>query len=306
MKVTLSWLKEFVDINCSVQELAHSLTMSGLEVESLDEIARPFQGVLIGKILSCKPHPEAEKLQICQVDAGRGEAFTVVCGAPNAEPGMLAPLAIPSASLSDGRVVEQRKIRGVVSDGMLCSEAELGLTGRDEGLMELDENAQPGQDLTAWLGAPDYVIDVFITPNRPDCLSVMGLAREIAAATKAELRIPTPVVRSTTPPAKLPIGIELAAPELCPRYSGRFVQSIKIQPSPFWLAYRLHHAGMRSINLIVDITNYVMLECGQPLHAFDAVQLEEKQIVIRAPRAGELFTPLDGKEDTLEAGTCMI
>ena len=183
MKVTLSWLKEFVDTALPVQEIANALTMAGLEVESVEKIARPFSGIVIGKILSCERHPQADKLQICHVDAGRGEPLMVVCGAPNAADGMLAPLALPGAILGPDMTVELREIRGVKSSGMLCSEAELGLTERGEGLMVLDEAAEPGQDFSAWMGEDDYIIDVFITPNRPDCLSVIGLAREIAAVT---------------------------------------------------------------------------------------------------------------------------
>jgi phenylalanyl-tRNA synthetase beta chain len=306
VKVTLSWLKQFVDISISVQELGHTLTMSGLEVESIEEVARPFSGIVVGKIVSCDPHPKADKLQFCRVDAGRGEALTVVCGAPNARAGLLAPLALPGARLGDEMTVEAREIRGVASSGMLCSEAELGLTERSEGLMILDERAQPGQELSDWLGEPDFVIDIFITPNRPDCLSVIGLAREIAAATRTTMRIPTVV---TTPIAQGPasrIAVEITAPPLCPRYSGLYFENIRIQPSPFWMAYRLHHAGMRSINNIVDITNYVMLESGQPLHAFDATQIEGRRIVVRAAEAGESFTTLDGKVHTLKANTCLI
>ena len=306
MKVTLSWLKEYVDISLSVQELAHTLTMSGLEVESIEEVARPFSGIVVGRILECASHPGADKLQICRVDAGRGETLSVVCGAPNARAGLLVPLALPGARLGEGMTVELREIRGIASSGMLCSEAELGLTGRGEGLMLLDENARPGQDLAEWLGETDYVIDVFITPNRPDCLSVIGLAREIAAATRAPLRIPAARIDAAADGAAPKIAVTIKTPALCPRYSGRYLETVHIAPSPFWLAYRLHHAGMRAINNIVDITNYSMLENGHPLHAFDAARIEGQQIIVRGAIAGEHFTTLDGKEHLLEADTCLI
>ncbi|HOT97189.1 MAG TPA: phenylalanine--tRNA ligase subunit beta [bacterium] len=306
MKVTLSWLKEFVDISLSMQELSHTLTMTGLEVESVEEIARPFSGVVASRIIRCAPHPQADKLQICRVDAGRGEELDVVCGAPNARAGLLVPLALPGAVLDQTLKVSARKIRGVSSSGMLCSEAELGLTDRAEGLMLLDGSAQPGQDLLQWLGEPDYLLDIFITPNRPDCLSVIGLAREIAAATRRPLRLPKLVSRTVDQamPPRIPVTIE--APELCPRYSGLYFETIRLQPAPFWMAYRLHHAGVRSINCVVDITNYVMLEYGQPLHAFDAAYLSGQRLVVRAAAAGEAFTTLDGKNHTIEAGTCLI
>ena len=306
MKVTLSWLKEYVDISLSIQELAHTLTMSGLEVESVDEVARPFKGIVVGRILSCEPHPRADKLQICVVNSGGGEPLRIVCGAPNARAGMLAPLALPGARLGDDLTVEEREIRGIASSGMLCSEAELGLTERSEGLMLLDECAKPGQDLNEWLGETDYVIDVFITPNRPDCLSVIGLAREIASATRVPLRVPAAPIKVAAAGEKPKISVSIATPGLCPRYSGRSLENIRIAPSPFWMAYRLHHAGMRAINNIVDITNYSMLENGHPLHAFDAARIEGGLILVRGAQAGERFTTLDGKEHKLEADTCLI
>lgn len=305
MKVTLSWLKEYVDITLSIQELAHTLTMSGLEVESVEEVARPFSGIVVSRILSCEPHPRADKLQVCQVDAGRGEPQRVVCGAPNARAGMLAPLALPGARLGE-LTVELREIRGLLSSGMLCSEVELGLTERGEGVMVLDECAKPGQDLNEWLGGTDYVIDIFITPNRPDCLSVIGLAREIAAATRVPLHIPAASIKTSAAGEAHGISVAIATPDLCPRYSGRALENIRIAPSPFWMAYRLHHAGMRAINNIVDITNYSMLENGHPLHAFDASRIEGRRILVRRAQAGERFTTLDGKEHQLEADTCLI
>lgn len=306
MKVTLSWLKEFVDIPLSAEELAHTLTMTGLEVESIEAIERPFSGVVVGRIVRCQPHPQADKLQVCQVDAGRGEEYTVVCGAPNARAGLLAPLALPGATLGSALSVAERAIRGVASSGMLCSEAELGLTERGEGLMLLDDSARPGQELADWLGEPDFLLDIFITPNRPDCLSVLGIAREIAAATRQPLRLPSLHAPTTEAAASSRIAVAIEAPDLCPRYSGLYFSSIQPQPSPFWMAYRLHHAGVRSINSVVDVTNYVMLEYGQPLHAFDAAFLAGECIVVRAAAAGESFTTLDGKSHTLAEGTCLI
>jgi len=306
VKVTLSWLKEFVDISLSIEELAHTLTMSGLEVESVEEIARPFSSIVVGRITHCAPHPNAGKLQLCRVDAGRGEELQIVCGAPNARPGLLVPLALPGATLGESLQVSEREIRGIASSGMLCSEAELGLTERSEGLMILDDSARPGEDFRQWLGATDYVIDVFITPNRPDCLSVIGLAREIAAATSQPLRRPAPVLHTADRTTPSRIAVTIAAADLCPRYSGLYFEQVRIQSSPFWMAYRLHHAGVRAINNVVDITNYVMLECGQPLHAFDAAAVAGQRIIVRAAAAGESFTTLDGKSHALDDGTCLI
>lgn len=304
MKVTLSWLKEFVDVQLSAAEIAHSLTMAGLEVESVAAIDRPFSGVVVGRILSCEPHPKADKLKLCRVDAGRGEALEVVCGAPNAAAGMLAPLALPGARLGEALQVELREIRGILSHGMLCSEAELGLTDRSEGLMVLDESARPGQDLGEWLGAPDSLFDIFVTPNRPDCLSVIGLARELAAVSGAPFHVAPIQLPETIAPGN--VRVTIRNPELAPRYSGRSLDDLVPGASPFWMAYRLHHAGMRAINNIVDITNYVMLETGHPLHAFDARQIEGGEIIVRAASPGESFTTLDGKVHTLDAETCLI
>lgn len=304
MKVTLSWLKEFVDIQLSAAEIAHRLTMAGLEVESVAAIDRSFSGVVVGRILSCEPHPRADKLRICRVDTGRGEALEVVCGAPNATAGMLAPLALPGARLGDSLQVELREIRGILSHGMLCSEAELALTDRSEGLMVLDESASPGEDLGKWLGAPDYLFDIFVTPNRPDCLSVIGLARELAAVSGARFHVAPIQLPETTAPGN--VRVTIRNPELAPRYSGRSLDNLVPGTSPFWMAYRLHHAGMRAINNIVDITNYVMLETGHPLHAFDARQIEGDEIIVRAARPGEGFTTLDGKVHTLDGETCLI
>lgn len=306
MKVTLNWLKEFVDISYSPEELANALTMAGLEVESVEKIARPFSGVVIGHVLSCSKHPQADKLHICSVDSGASEPVIVVCGAPNAAAGITAPLALPGAELSQGLKVESREIRGVASSGMLCSEAELGLTERSEGLMILDSDAPIGADFSSYLGEDDYLFDVNITPNRPDCMSVIGLAREIAAISGKTLKKRAITLQGSPESLQDIIQVEIKDAKRCYRYSGRYLRHIHIQPSPFWMAYRLQNAGIRAINNVVDITNYVMLETGHPLHAFDYRHIAGKKIIVRTAASGESFTTLDSKSHTLDDETCLI
>lgn len=304
MRVLLSWLKNFVDISRSPSELAAAFTMAGLEVERLEEIPRDFSGVVAGRVLSCEPHPKADKLQVCRVDAG-GKPYTVVCGAANVKAGIMAPLAPPGALLM-GQKLEAREIRGVHSDGMLCSEAELGLTDRAEGLMILDPSVAAGTDLKGHLGETDYVFDIFITPNRPDCLSVLGLAREVSAFTGTTLKKRPASGPCSSIAAENPLRVEIQDTAHCYRYSGQMLKNIRLESSPFWLAYRLHHAGLRAINNVVDVTNYVMLEMGHPMHAFDRRQLEGDRIIVRAAEEGETFTTLDGKQRTLDAESCLI
>ncbi len=307
MKVTLNWLKEFVDISHTPDELAHALTMAGLEVESVEKIERPFNAVVIGEVISCSVHPQADQLQVCRVAMGASEPVTVVCGAPNVAVGIKAPLALPGAVLAQNFRVASREIRGVASHGMLCSEAELGLTERSEGLMLLaEEDARIGADFNAWLGEADYVLDVNISPNRPDCLSVIGLAREIAAVSGKKLRRKEIVLATIAGTITDRIRVVIEDAQHCSRYSGRYLQNIHIQPSPYWMAYRLHHSGIRAINNVVDITNYVLLETGHPLHAFDYRQIAGQKIIVRTAAADEPFTTLDGKRHLLDAQTCLI
>jgi len=287
------------------QQLADALTMAGLEVESWEPVERRFSQVVAAKVLSCSPLENAEGRWLCQVDAGAAPV-QVICAAPNVAQGMLAPLALLGATLADGSSVGIRHLHGIASAGMLCSEAELGLTERDEGLMVLPVDVQPGTDLKKVVGDQDFVFDVFITPNRPDCLSIIGLAREISAITGMPLRRPKTVLPRSKGPRRSGMKITIQSPEHCYRYSGRMLEHITIQSSPYWMASRLYACGMRAINNVVDVTNYVMLESGQPLHAFDYRMLEKHEIRVRAAQAGETFITLDGQERRLDEAMCLI
>jgi len=305
LKATLSWLQEFVDIIMPPQQLADALTMAGLEVESWEPVERRFSQVVAAKVLSCVPLANAEGRWLCQVDAGAAPV-QVICAAPNTAEGIVVPLAQPGATLADGTSVGIRHLHGFASAGMLCSEAELGLTERGEELMVLSADVRPGTDLKKVVGDQDYVFDVFITPNRPDCLSIIGLAREISAITGMRLRRPRAVLPKVKGPHRSGMKIKIQSPEHCYRYSGRMLEHIAIQPSPYWMASRLYACGMRAINNVVDVTNYVMLESGQPLHAFDHRMLEKHEIRVRAAQAGEPFVTLDGQERMLDESMCLI
>jgi len=306
LKVTLKWLKEFVDFSLTPDELAHALTMAGLEVEEFYTEQRNFSQIIVGKILSVEKHPNADKLSVCMVDAG-DKQFNVVCGAPNVFQGMLAPLALDGATVANGLKITSRQVRGVKSNGMLCSEADLDLSERSAGLMVLPDNAPVGKKMEDYLGDTDIIFDIFITPNRPDCLSVFGIAREIAAITGSTLK--KPVVTFTTSQQENIsnyIRVEIENINKCSRYSGRLIKNVKIKPSPFWLAARLHAVGIRSINNVVDITNYVMMETGQPLHAFDYDKIAGKVIIVREAVAGENFVILDEQEHILDKEALLI
>lgn len=329
MKVAVSWLKDFVAIEADTAQLSRRLSVAGLEVENVERITPAFVGVVVGKVLKVERHPDAERLNLCQVDAGSGEHFSVVCGAPNVTAGMIAPFARVGARLGGGKSgaagangggleavppLEAAVIRGVRSEGMLCSERELGFSEDHTGIMALDSDAPLGADLAAYLGIEDTVLDIAITPNRGDCLSILGVAREIAALFDLKLKLPNlnasklkagPRNAGDGEAAASPT-VELIAPDLCPRYAALAMTGIRIGISPLWLRRRLALCGMRPLNNVVDVTNYVMLELGQPLHAFDFAKLEGGKIVVR--RAGEdrEFVTLDQSSRRLEASDLVI
>ena len=305
MLVSLRWLKDYVDINLPVEELVDGLTMSGLEVESVCVTGPAFSNVVVAKILSVKPHPNAEKCFLCDVATGDA-TYPIVCGADNICVEDMVPLAKVGAIIPGGYTIKTSKIRGESSEGMLCSEQELGIGKDASGIMTLSKNLSPGQDLVEALDLKDTVFDIGITPNRSDCLSVMGIAREIAAMTGVKLRYPSISVRETGQDIKDITSVEILDPDLCPRYSARIIRNVTIKPSPLWMTQRLEAAGLRAINNIVDITNFVMMEWGQPLHAFDFRYLEEGRIVVRRSREGERFVSLDEKERILKSDTLMI
>jgi phenylalanyl-tRNA synthetase beta chain len=304
MKFSERWLREWVNPPISTAELAQQLTMAGLEVDSVTEAAPPFDGVVVGRVLSVEPHPDAEKLRVCAVDVGGTEPLRIVCGAPNVHPGMHAPAALVGAVLPGELRIKKAKLRGVESSGMLCSAKELGLSEAAEGLMELPADATPGTDLRAWLGLDDRIVEVDLTPNRSDCLGIAGIAREVGALNRCALHAPTldPVpagIDDTFP-------VELTAAEECPRYVGRVIRGVNVGAlTPLWMQERLRRSGIRSLGPVVDVTNYVLLELGQPLHAFDLAQLEGG-IRVRRAAAGEHLTLLDGREIELDPQTLVI
>ncbi len=298
MFVTLKWLKEYVDIEESAQEIAELLTFQGLEISDCAPVRTGLDKVITSRIISIDRHPEADKLTVCRMDTGSGES-TVVCGAQNISTGDIVPLALPGACLPGEKVIEAASLRGVLSEGMLCSENELSFSEDHHGIMLLPSDTQVGQSLDGALNLEDDLLELEITPNRPDCLSVIGVAREIAAKKQRTLRLPQISLKEDSRSADMACSIELSAPEACHRYVARVLEGIQIAPSPFWLRRLLSLVGLRPINNIVDVTNFVMWEWGQPLHAFDLDCLAEQRIVVRKAESGQRITTLDGAERKL-------
>lgn len=307
MLVSLEWLKEYVDFDLSPQDLAEALTMVGLEVEEI--INTSIEGldkVVVGKIIDCKPHPNANKLSLCLVDKGSGDTVSVVCGAPNARKGLLSPLALVGAELPDGFKIEVAKIRGEESYGMLCSEKELKLGNDADGIMELPNDFIPGTPIVSALGLNDVIFNIELTSNRSDCLSIMGIAREVSAITGNPLKKPKITFSEANTKASDLTSVTISAPDLCRRYAARLVLGAKIAPSPFWMRRRLESVGLRAINNVVDVTNYVLMELGHPLHAFDFEKLSGKRIIVRRARPKEYITTLDEIERTLTPDMLVI
>jgi phenylalanyl-tRNA synthetase beta chain len=305
MKVSLSWLKTLVPIDLTPDELAATLTMAGLEVEAVSNRYAYLDTVKVARVDVVKDHPNADRLKLCQVDTGK-QTHSVVCGAPNVKEGMLSPLALPGTRFPNDMVLERGVIRGVASEGMLCSESELELGTDAAGIMALDPSLIVGQPLSQALNLSDATFEIDLTPNRPDCLSLIGTAREIAAILKKELTKPEVIPPETGQKIHQRTSVTVAAPDLCPRYSARLIENITVAPSPFWLQDRLRSVGLRPINNIVDITNFVLMEFGQPLHAFDFDRLAENRIVVRPAEEGELFKTLDEKERRLSKDMLLI
>jgi phenylalanyl-tRNA synthetase beta chain len=305
MRVSLNWLKEYVDIHMPPKDLVERLTMSGLEVEALEPLGQSLEDILVAKILSIKPHPGADRLFICHMDTGDGEV-PVVCSAPNLTKGAIVPMALPGTQLPGGVIVEESQIRGERSVGMLLAEDEMGLTDDHTGIMILPADLSPGAKLSEVVSLQDWVFDISITPNRPDCACVMGVAREVAALTGQKLRSPEIKVEEGSTPIEDLTRVSIVDPEGCPRYAAGMIQGVELGPSPFWMRYRLHASGVRGINNVVDVTNYVLLEMGQPLHAFDFDRLRENRIVVKRAEDGEVFSTLDGQSHTLDREILMI
>ena len=305
MRVSLNWLKEYVTIALSVDDLADLLTMSGLEVEAKEPLGRSLEEVVAARVLSVRAHPQADALWLCDVEAGRG-VVQVVCGAPNLYVGMMAPMALPGTKLPGGIEVKETRIRGEASVGMLLAEDEMGLTEDHTGVMVLPESLPPGASVAQALSLEDWALEIGLTPNRGDCACVVGIAREIAALTGGRLRKPEIHLKEGNRLIEALTSVTLDDPVGCPRYAAGMVCGFELKSSPFWMRYRLHVSGVRGISNVVDVTNYVLLEMGQPLHAFDYDRLKENRIVVRRAREGEVFTTLDGKTHTMNHDNLMI
>ncbi|MFB3119789.1 MAG: phenylalanine--tRNA ligase subunit beta, partial [Stenotrophomonas maltophilia] len=307
MRVSLSWLRDYVDIDGPVQELAHRLTMAGVEVGEVIELGG-WKECLVGQVLTVAPHPNADNLSLCRVSSGDRE-MEVVYGAPNVAVGQKVCFAQVGASLFNTHsgkreTLKAARIRGVVSEGMICSEVELGLGDGHEGIVVLPEDAPVGMELDQYLG--DTILDLELTPNRLDCLSMLGVAHEVAAHTGQTVREPQLDYTEEGPPIAELASVSVADPDLCGRYTASIIQGISIGPSPQWLQDRLNRAGLRPINNVVDSTNYVMLEFNQPLHAFDLDKLEEQTIIVRRARPGETLETLDGVTRQLNSEVLVI
>jgi len=305
MKVSLSWLKEYVALDWDADRLAEALTMAGLEVDSVYDRFAYLQQVQVAQVQAVRAHPNADKLKLCDVSTG-SQVVTVVCGAPNVKAGMLAALALPGAVMPDGHTLTASKIRGVLSQGMLCSEAELELGSDRRGIWALPEDLPVGMPLAQAVGLSDIVLDIDLTPNRPDCLSMIGVAREAAALQGNALRYPDVHVDDSGAAISEFTSVAIEDPDLCPRYTARLIENVTVGPSPAWLQDRIRSVGMRPINNVVDITNFVMMELGQPLHAFDFDRLADRRIVVRRAHEGETFISLDNKEHMLDHEMLMI
>src|SRR5439155_17999923 len=304
MKFSEHWLRTLVDPPIDSETLAERLTMAGLEVEERATVARPFSGVVVGRVLAVARHPNADRLTVCQVDVGRGAPLSIVCGAPNAAPGITVPCALPGAALPGGLAIKKTAMRGVESDGMLCSAVELGLSDDASGLAVLEPDLKPGMDLRAALDLDDALLTLKLTPNRADCLSLVGVAREVAAITGAALKPPpaAPVAIKTQASRRVRVEDALA----CLRFCGRLIEGIDPKaPTPEWMRRRLERSGIRSISAVVDVTNYVMLELGQPLHAYDDRELEG-DIVVRFARRDEKLTLLNGQTLDLDPDVLLV
>ena len=305
MKITYNWLKEYVDFAWDWPELVDRLTMVGLEFEGAEDLGVHYEGVVIGRVNSCRPHENADRLTVCQVNVGTG-VNTIVCGAPNVAAGQTVAVALPGTTLPGGMQIKKAKIRGVASEGMLCAEDELGLGDNHDGIVVLDEGLPVGTPFASATGLGDVVINFEVTPNRPDCLGLLGIAREVHALTGNPLRFPSAQVPESGPATTADVRIDIEAPDDCPRYVGRVVRGVEVGPSPQWLQHRLQAVGQRPINNIVDITNYVLLELGHPLHAFDLHALDQRRIIVRRARSGETLETLDGTQCQLDEEMLVI
>lgn len=313
MDLSIRWLKDYVDIgDISMRDFSEAMSMSGSKVEGWTTEFEDVKNVVVGKILSVEPHPDSDHLVICQLDVGQQEPVQIVTGASNVHVGDMVPAALHKSQLPNGVKITKGKLRGVMSNGMMCSIAELNLTKGDfpyaaeDGIFLLQEDCQVGQDIASAIGCNDTCVEFEITPNRPDCLSVLGLAREAAVTFGKELKMHTPQVKGCGGDVHDYLSVEVRNPQLCPRYTAKVVKNVKIGPSPRWMRERLRASGVRPIDNIVDITNYVMLEYGQPMHAFDIEYVKDHKIIVRNAVSGETIQTLDGVDRTLSEDMLVI
>lgn len=312
MLVPELWLSDYIDIDVNIDEFCEKMIMSGSNIETAEPVAKGISGVVIGKVLSIEKHPDADRLVVTMIDAGQKEPLQIVTGATNLFAGAVVPVALHGSKLPGGVSIKRGKLRGVVSNGMLCSPAELGLDDKviplaqKDGIWILEGAYKPGDDAVKVLGLDRFVIDFEITPNRPDCLSMIGMAREAAATFNKNFKYPETDCKKVVHDNSFEIGIEIKKPDLCKRYTARIIKDVVIKQSPYWIQQRLISAGMRPINNIVDITNFVMLEYGQPLHAFDIREINGDRIIVDTAEKGEKFITLDGSERELSGSELMI
>lgn len=313
MLVSYKWLGQYVDLSgISPHELAEKITRAGIEVDVIHERKQGIQGIVVGHVLECKQHPNADKLRVCRVDLGEGEPVQIVCGAPNVAQGQKVVVAKVGAVLPGNFKIKKAKLRGEESHGMICSAQELGIPDRlvpveyRQGIMVLPDDLEVGSCAISALDLDDHVLELDLTPNRSDALSMLGVAYEVAAILDREVRLPELKVPETEEPIEGQVQVEIADPDLCPHYAARLIKDVQIAPSPLWLQNRLIAAGVRPINNVVDVTNYVMLEYGQPLHAFDAANVQDGRIIVRRAREGEKVVTLDDQERTLQEGMLLI
>lgn len=304
MKVSEAWLREWVNPSLTGQQLAVQLTMAGLEVDALNPVAGAFSHVIVAYVLQTTPHPQADKLTLCQVDVGTGSPVQIVCGAANVRAGLKVALALPGATLPGGMTIKESMLRGELSQGMLCSVSELGMDDRSEGIIELPDDAPVGLDLREYMALNDDVLDIDLTPNRADCFSVLGIAREVAALNKLPLHALSTNIAQ--PASDESLTIHLDAPDACPQYCGRIIREINPDAiTPLWIKERLRRAGIRALHPVVDVTNYVMIELGQPMHAFDLHAIHG-DIHVRFSHANETLVLLDGQDITLHEQVLVI
>ena len=305
MKIPYSWLKEFIDTRLSAAQVQEALTMAGVEVSSCRFLGEGLDSVVTARILEMRPHPDADRLSLCKVTDGSTQ-YGIVCGAKNMKAGDAVALAKIGARLPNGIEIKKAKIRGQASEGMLCSEQELKLAEASAGIMILPEDTAPGKPLADALGLSDWLLEVEITPNRGDCLSVLGVAREIASITGEKVVLPDVSFPEEGEPIGDLVRVNVSDPDLCPRYTARAISGVTVGPSPDWMRRRLTLCGIRPINNIVNVTNYLLLEVGQPMHAFDLDRLRGLRIDVRAPKETLAFTTLDGSERKIDSGMLLI